>query len=199
MSYLGKKTREGPLLPCGNGGFGHGQIREDALPALLGESLLRPSYIQNAISASVQSPRMHEVGLHVTKNEPNWSNNNSSNQGTDEVDVKNFGALERILERQHEGKCDNDSASDVHNNLFVGNLPVNCSNNALYDLFSTYGNVVNVRIAKEYDLERQVLELQIMKKLFLIPITFTIFRFPVLRLSNSWVPTVLPMSSILSL
>ena len=42
-------------------------------------------------------------------------------------------------------------------NLYVGNLPVNCSEYDLYNLFSTYGNVVDVRFVKNYDLERQVL------------------------------------------
>lgn len=155
-----------PLLPCGNGGFGQDDEvttpttefpQSFKTPSQPRESLLYPDYLMNALACAKQlkqpdteyyEDKFEPVSV---KKEPNWVrfNNNPGAVYTNEVNDKNLamGGLGRIA---------NDKG-DVRNNLFVGNLPLECTEAKLYDLFSTYGNVIDVRIEKKYDLDRQVL------------------------------------------
>ena len=147
-----------PLLPCGNGGFGHVDGPTDfsqtfKAPSPPRQSLLCPDYLMNALAA-----KKHAVGTEYcddefrpVKKEPNWIgfNNNQETVYTNQVNVENYGGL--VNDKHKEGFGD-----DQNTNLFVGNLPSNCSENALWDLFSTFGDVTDVRIAKKYDHDRQV-------------------------------------------
>jgi len=147
-----------PFLPCGNGGFGHVDGPTDfsqtfKAPSPPRQSLLCPDYLMNALAA-----KKHAVGTEYcddefrpVKKEPNWVgfNNNQETVYTNQVNVENYGGLVNDQFKEVFG--------DDHNtNLFVGNLPSNCSENALWDLFSTSGDVTDVRIAKKYDHDRQV-------------------------------------------
>ena len=143
------------------GGFGHYEV---TVPTDLTQtfkaptppprqSLLRPDYLMNALAA-----KKHAAGTEYSdyefkplKNEPIWVgfNNNEETVYTNQVIVENYGGL--VNDKFKEGFGD-----DHNTNLFVGNLPSNCSENALWDLFSTFGDVNDVRIAKKYDHDRQV-------------------------------------------
>ena len=145
-----------PLLPCGNGGFGQDDEvttpttefpQSFKTPSQPRESLLYPDYLMNALACAKQL-KQPDTEYYEDKFEPvsvkkepkNWVrfNNNPGAVYTNEVNDKNL-------------------AMGGHNNLFVGNLPLECTEAKLYDLFSTYGNVIDVRIEKKYDLDRQVL------------------------------------------
>jgi len=160
MSGMGQ-----PLLPYGNGGFGH----EDEvtiptaefpqafkIPSPPRESLLCPDYLIKALAGAKHLRHAdteyieNELELEPVsvKKEPNWVNNNPGAVYTNIVDDRNMGGL---------GSIDNDKfQDDVSCNIFVGNLPLDCSESKLYDLFSDYGNVIDARVAKKYDIDRQI-------------------------------------------
>ena len=156
MSLPGKMMSGGqPLLPSGNGGFGHDEVRAptDFSQTFKPPSLLCPDYLIKALAERKHAAAMeyYEDDFIPVKNEPNWVgfNNNQGSVYTNEVNLENYGGLANDQFQE--------DSSDVHNNsLYVGNLPSNCSEKALCDLFSTYGHVIEVRIAKKYDSDRQV-------------------------------------------
>ena len=158
MSGMGQ-----PLLPCGNGGFGN--VDEVTIPTTEfpqafkipsppRESLLCPDYLIHALAGGKHLRHADteyiedELEPVSVKKEPNWVNNNPGAVYTKIVDDKNIGGLGRI--------ADDKFQDDVSCNIFVGNLPLDCSESKLYDLFSAYGNVIDARVAKKYDVDRQV-------------------------------------------
>ena len=153
-----------PLLPCGNGGFGHFDVTGPAdfpttfkAPTPPRQSLLCPDYLMNALAAKKHAGTEYcDDEFKQVKNEPNWVgfNNNQDTVYTSQVSVENFGGLLNNKHKEGFGYGQN-------TNLFVGNLPSNCSENALWDLFSFYGDVTDVRIAKKYDPDRQVQSMEI--------------------------------------
>ena len=155
MSLPGKMMSGGQaLLPSGNGGFGHdeGTAPTDFSQTFKPPSLLCPDYLMNALAERKHAAsEYYEDEFMPVKNEPNWVgfNNNQGSVYTNEVNLENYGGL--VNDQFQEA-----SADDHNNSLFVGNLPSNCSEKALCDLFSTYGHVIEVRIAKKYDPDRKV-------------------------------------------
>ena len=141
-------------------------------------SLLRPDYLVKALAGGEKTARDKEYPrdeLISVKSEPDGVGfiNNQGGVNTSDPDLQIQTDDDWKLHRDEccSGKkmFNNNQgglyASDVDynrvqlpdRNLFIGNLPVNCSEYDLYHLFSTYGNVMDVRIVKGYDIERQVL------------------------------------------
>ena len=141
-------------------------------------SLLRPDYLVKALAGGEKTARDQEYPrdeLISVKSEPDGvgfiNNQGGVNISDPDLQIQTDEDWKHNRDEYWSGKkLFNNNEGGLHacdadcnlvqlpdSNLYVGNLPVNCSEYDLYNLFSTYGNVMDVRIVKNYDLERQVL------------------------------------------